>query len=388
MRAWYHVATKEIVSTWRDKRTIRNVLVLPVLLMPLFMFGPTVLVGDLESRTQATVQKIGVQGVPSELIPLLQSANLQPLEVSDPRKAVEEARVDAALAWNAGRFTIYAMQGSKPFKAGLVVAKVQGVLDRYKERLVAQRLKAAGLDPKVLEPFRVEVRDISPPQARSAGVLGGMTPYFLMLFIMMGAMTVVIDATAGEKEKGTLEALLAAPVTHLQLAAGKMAAGLVFAVITSISGLAGLLLGGAVFRQLARSHNDQLLGGGLSLSPQAALPLLVTAVLYAAFITALLVAVGMYARSYKEAQTYISPLYMVLIVPLLVLMFTSDFLSGQLWLYALPVFNVYLAFDQIIKAQVTAPALLLTWASSLVYVVAATYWAARNFSDEGVLFRN
>jgi len=388
VKAWYHVAVKEVVSTWRDKRTIRNVLVLPVLLMPLFMYGPAFLMSDLESRTRAAVQKVGVHNLPEAVLDLFAKANLDPVEVADPRMAVEEERLDAALLWRGSRFEIYAMEGSKPVKAGLVVAKVRRVLDRYKERLVAQRLEAVGLDPAVLEPFRVEVHDVSPPQARGAGVLGGMIPYFLMLFIMMGAMAVVIDATAGEKEKGTLEALLAAPVAYLELAAGKMAAGLVFAVITSISGLAGLLLGGALFRSLARGETFEAMSGSFSLSFEAALLLFVTAVLYAAFITALLVAVGMYARSYKEAQTYVSPLYMVLIVPLLVLMFASDFLSRNLWLYALPVFNVYLAIDQLIKAQITVPALLLTWASSLLYVAAATFWASRNFSDEGVLFRN
>jgi sodium transport system permease protein len=388
VKAWYYVALKEIVSTWRDRRTIRNVLVLPVLLMPLFMYGPALLMSDLESRTQATVQKVGVRDLPPEVLELFGPANLEPVPVDDPRAAVEAERVDAAVVWRDGRFVVYAMEGAKPVKAGLVVAKVRRVLDQYKDRRVAERLRAAGLEPDVLEPFAVEVRDVSPPEARGAGLLGGMIPYFLMLFIMMGAMAVVIDATAGEKEKGTLDALLAAPVAHLELATGKMFAGLVFAVVTSISGLAGLLFGGALFRGLARGTSFEAVGGGLSLSPQGALLLFVTAVLYAAFITALLVAVGMYARSYKEAQTYVSPLYMVLIVPLLVLMFASDFLSQSLWLYALPVFNVYLAIDQILKAQIAPAALLLTWASSLVYVAAATYWASRNFSDEGVLFRN
>jgi sodium transport system permease protein len=177
-------------------------------------------------------------------------------------------------------------------------------------------------------------------------------------------------------------------VAHLELATGKMFAGLVFAVVTSISGLAGLLLGGALFRSLAPGETFEAMSGSFSLSFESTLLLFVTAVLYAGFITALLVAVGMYARSYKEAQTYVSPLYMVLVVPLLVLMFASDFLSQNLWLYALPVFNVYLAIDQIIKAQIGAAALLVTWLSSLIYVAAATYWASRNFSDEGVLFRN
>jgi len=388
VNAWLYVAFKEIVSTWRDKRTIRNVLVLPVLLMPLFMYGPAFLMSDLEARTRTGIQKVGVVNLPSEVLELFKSANLEPVSVSDPRAAVESEEVVAAVVYREGNFEIFSLESAKPVKAGLVVAKVRRALDEYKDHLVAKSLAEAGLDLSVLEPFSVEERDVSPEQARGAGMLGGMIPYFLMIFIMMGAMAVVIDATAGEKEKGTLEALLATPVSHMQIALGKMFAGLVFAVVTAVSGLTGLLVGGTLFRSFAQGETFEMMGGSINLSAGAIALLFITAVLYAAFITALLVAVGMYARSYKEAQTYVSPMYMVLVVPLLVLMFASDFLNRSLWLYTLPVFNVYLAFDQIIKAQISTTALLITWSSTAIFVAIATAWAARNFTDEGVLFRN
>jgi len=385
--AWW-VALKEIVSTWRDKRTIRNVLLLPLLLMPFLMYGPTALLGGLEKSSQENVQQVAVCDLPAELLAILEQVKLEPVRLADPRGAVERGEVDAALCAEGGGFVIYAQTTAKPIKSGFVVGKIQQALSMYKQQIVAERLRAAGLDPGVLEPFQVRQEDLSPKEAKSAGMMGSMTPYFLMFFIMMGAMAVIIDATAGEKEKGTLEVLLAAPVSHLQIAAGKLLAGLVFAVLTSVSGLIGLTLGAIYTQRFTRDSDLALAAGSLSLSPAALGYLFVTALLYAAMITALLLAVGMYARSYKEAQTYISPLYMILIIPMLVLMFAADYLHGSLWLYAVPVFNVYLAMDQLIKGQASLAALGVCWLSTGVAVLLALAWAARNFSSESVVFRN
>jgi sodium transport system permease protein len=388
MKAVWWVALKEMVSTWRDKRTIRNVILMPLLLMPVFMYAPAAFFGGMEKSSREKVQPVAVCNLPGELLELLRSNRLEPVEYADARRAVLEEKVDAALCKSDGGFVIYAEESARPVKSGFVVAKVRQALDEYRRRLVARRLQAASLDTSALEPFEVKTEDLSPQQARNAGVMGGMTPYFLMLFIMMGAMAVVIDATAGEKEKGTLEVLLAAPVSHLQIAAGKLLAGLAFAVLTSVSGLAGLSIGAAYARNFTSDSDMASLGGSLNLGAAGLSYLFVTALLYAAMITALLLAVGMYARSYKEAQTYISPLYMVLILPMLVLMFAADYLKGSLWLYALPVFNVYLTMDQLIKGQAWPAALAVCWLSTLLTVGLALWWAARNFSSEAVIFRN
>ena len=388
MKEIWWVALKEIISTWRDKRTIRNVLLLPLLLMPFFMYGPTVLLGGMEKSSRETVQKVAVCGLPGELLAFLQQVKLEPIELSDPKRAVAEERVDAALCADSDGFVIYAQESAKPVKSGFIVGKIQQALEIYKQQLVAKKLRAAGLDPSVLEPFQVRREDLSPQQAKSAGITSSMTPYFLMLFIMMGAMAVVIDATAGEKEKGTLEVLLATPISHVQIASGKLLAGLLFAVLTSISGLIGMAIGGTYAKKFVKGLDIELATINLNLDPADLGYLFVTALLYAAMITGLLLAIGMYARSYKEAQTYIGPLYMILIIPMLVLMFAADYLKNTLWLYAVPVFNVYLAMDQLIKGQATLAALAVCWLTTALAVLAALFWAARNFSSEAVIFRN
>jgi len=384
----YWVALKEILSTWRDKRTIRNVLIMPLLLMPLFMYGPTVLLSKLQTHSQESLQRVAVCDLPELLRQEIKKVKLEPVVVDSPRSAVLSESVDAALCRQGDEYVIYAEESAKPIKIGFVVAKLQRALDEYKQQLIAAKLRQAGLSAADLHPFKVVKKDLSPSQARSYGILGGMTPYFLMLFIMMGAMAVVIDATAGEKERGTLEILLAAPVAHVKIAAGKLLAGLFFAVLTSVSGLTGLTIGAYYSKSAVKGDELAMIGGGLSMTAADFVTLLVTALLFAAEITALLLAVGMYARSYKEAQTYISPLYMALIIPMLLLMFAADYLQGSIYLYAIPVFNVYLAIDQIIKGQSQFLPLLICWISTALAVLAALYWAARNFSSEAVIFRN
>jgi sodium transport system permease protein len=100
-----------------------------------------------------------------------------------------------------------------------------------------------------------------------------------------------------------------------------------------------------------------------------------------------MISLGLYARSFKEAQSYLSPLSLVMLIPLLFLQF-SDFLKLQDWYFALPLVNVMLALSAIVKGAATATQLLITWASTLAYGALALYLAYRNFQREDVVFRN
>jgi sodium transport system permease protein len=382
----WNVFWKETLSFFRDRRTVFNQIVLPLFLMPVFMFAPTYLMARLGTQAGAEVQRVAVKGAPEELLAALRAERLAVLPSDDPATAVRRGKAEVGLLVQGRKVLVFAKKSQEGFKAEVVLAKVDRALSAYKRARVEAALRAAGLDPSVLEPFTREVVDVSPKAAQAAGALGFLVPMFLLMFIVTGAMPVVIDATAGEKEKGTLEVLLAAPAPLVSVLLGKAGAAMVAALVSTLSGVLGLAFGGALLLRLATGPEVQALGFRLAPGPLGVIA--VTGVLFAAFAVSAMILLGLYAKSYKEAQTYVSPLYMVLVVPLLVLMFASDFLSQNLWLYALPVFNVYLAIDQIIKAQIGAAALLVTWLSSLIYVAAATYWASRNFSDEGVLFRN
>lgn len=198
-----------------------------------------------------------------------------------------------------------------------------------------------------------------------------------------------IDATAGEKEKGTLEALLSAPVPVFQIVLGKALAVLTVALAAAFAGVAGIVLGGTVMRSLVPQEilGGSPLGGGLSLGPAGYLALLLTAVLFAAMMVSVQLSLGVYARTFKEAQSYMAPLLLVFIVPLLLLQF-SDFLTQQSWYYLVPAFNVMLLLDGLVKGSAEQGQATLTWLSTLMYAALALGLAVRNFRREEVVFRN
>lgn len=200
------IARKELLSVVREPRVLFTTLVLPILIMPLLMFGPILLFGSAARQTQESVQKVGVVGVPAAVLEQLRKARVEPVEIANPQEAVQNREVEAALVFENGTYTLYGRLSGGATQSALVVEKVQGALRAYKDQLVAERLRARGIGTEVLEPFRLETKDASREQERAAGLFAFLIPYFLVLFIQMGGMPVAVDATAGEKEKGTLEA--------------------------------------------------------------------------------------------------------------------------------------------------------------------------------------
>ncbi|AWR86410.1 ABC transporter permease [Meiothermus taiwanensis] len=393
------IARKELLSVVRERRVLFNTLVLPILIMPLLMFGPILLFGNAARQTQESVQKVGVVGVPAAVLEELRKARLEPVQIADPQTAVQNREVQAALVFENGRYTLYGrLSRGTASQSALVVGKVQAALRAYKDRVVAEQLRARGIGPDILEPFSIETKDASSAQEQAAGVFAFLIPFFLVMFIQSGGMPVALDATAGEKEKGTLEALLAAPVPLSQILLGKGLAVFVMSMLSTIASLVGLLLSGGVVRNFLAGRLQTLqsiqggggevqLGGGLALDPLGYLSILLTAVLFALLIIAVLISLGLYARTFKEAQSYTGLLSLFTIIPILFLQF-SDFLKLQDWFFALPIVNVVLAMDVIVRGAATATQLLTTWAATLAYAGLAVYLAYRSFQREDVVFRN
>jgi len=125
----------------------------------------------------------------------------------------------------------------------------------------------------------------------------------------------------------------------------------------------------------------------LALDPLGYLSIVLTAVLFALLVIAIMISLGLYAPTFKEAQSYMSPLMLVMIIPILFLQF-SDFLKLQDWYFALPFVNVILALDAIVKGAAITAQLGTTWVTTLLYAGLALSLAYRNFQREDVIFRN
>jgi len=413
----WQVAHKELLSTLRDRRALMSSILLPLLLIPLFTAGFPLLLGRAFSGQSQELQRVGILGsVPAALRDRLIRSTTNAagrtelgvtlVPVTEPQAAVRTGSVDAALVFppslptRAGQpsatVKLYARVGNLKAESG-VIAKLNAALEGYNAELVSEGLKARGIPASFLTPLKIQTLDASRPQEAASGQLAFLVPMFLLQFILAGGMATAIDSTAGEKERGTLEVLLVSPVRRPEVVVGKLLATCSTALFSAACGLAGLLLSGPVSRLLAPDAAgsgsggsgpiSRQLGGQLSVTPVSVLVLVLMALSAALLLSALLIAVSIFARTYKEAQTYVTPISLLIVFPAVGLQF-ADFIGRGAGLYAIPVVNAMLVILDVVKGTLNLPFAGLAVAVNLVVTALLVGLAVRSFGREGVIFRN
>jgi sodium transport system permease protein len=216
-------------------------------------------------------------------------------------------------------------------------------------------------------PLAVAERDQATPAARGAGLFA-MLPYFLILTSFMGAMWLSIDSTAGERERQSLEPLLANPVARSQLLIGKLGAAATFSFIS-------LTLGLIAFAAAATLLPAQRLEMSLDVGPHAIaviLPLMIPLILLIVVSQMLLSA---FAKTYREAQTYLGLLQLLPVIPSVLLSIMP--VAPRLWLYSLPLIGQQLAIMQVLRGESLSAEPLLLCTLTTLLALAAVFWVAR-----------
>lgn len=399
------VAGKEILSTLRDHRAIVSNLVIPLVLLPVIMLGLPLLMGGLFQRETTTVTEVAVEGrahLPADLAALIEAQNAVLVDVDDAVEAVRADRMPAGLVVGPGfaealasgtRAEIAVVGKEGNLRAELNVGKLRAAIDAYRRALVAERLVAAGVDPAVLEPIAVVTRDASTDAERSSGQLAWLIPFFIAIWTLTGGQMTAIDATAGEKERGTLEVLLVAPVRRAEVVFGKFLAVVLFGLSAAVMAIVGFILGGTVLRTIflpllgdEATGIVSMMGGQLTITPLTVVLLVVSSVLMASVVAALLMSVTLFARSFKEAQTYVAPMSFVLLIPAIALQF-KDLIGTGGFAYWVPVYNVMILMDDAVKGAAQFGPTLTAWGTMAVLIVALLAFALANFRREEVLFR-
>jgi sodium transport system permease protein len=379
------VYLKECRESLRDRRVLVNSLVLGPLIGPLlFLVLMRLVIGrELEKAERPLpVVVIGAERAP-ELIAALRQMNLEQLPpVADPEQSVREQRIDLALrisagfgaAWRAGRpAQVELIYDSSRREAQSDAERLREMLESYSHRTGVLRLLARGLAPAVVAPLVIASRDAATPQARGA-LLFAMLPYMLVLTMYVGGLSLAIDSTAGERERQSLEPLLINPVPRDRILLGKLLA-------TATFSLASLTLGLLDFVAVGRLMPTEQLGLSLALEPHffaVALPILAPLVLLVGITQIWLAA---FARSVREAQTYLSLAQLVPLIPSIVLSVLP--IKAQLWMYAVPLLGQQLAIMRLLRAE-TVPAIPLGLSAlmTLLAVMAMFLLARRAYNSE------
>lgn len=418
----WRVAWRDLLSTLRDRRTLTSTILIPMLLIPLFTLGMPLLIGKLVGGQAESRQKVGVivpessaGELPARLRQLLQAdekdasgkvirAGLEIREYAgyspeQANKLVQSGEVDAVIraasplptaAGNtSGTLELYAKLSNLKAQTG-AFAKIKEVVEAYNRALTVDRLQSLGLSAAALTPVTVKPVDASPPQEQKSGQLAFLIPMLMLQFILAGAMSTALDATAGEKERGTLESLLITPVRRGEVVAGKLLSTTLTALMTAAFSLVGFILAGLAASVLMKGMDRELtqaMGGQLTLTPLSLLYMLSIVLSAALLISGVLIALAIYARSYKEAQTYVTPLSLLIVFPAVALQF-ADFLKFGPALYATPLFGGMVSILDIVRGTATGQHVLMATLANLLGAALLGLLARRSFGREEVIFRN
>lgn len=391
------IAKKELVEFVRDWRTIVAILVIPLLMFPvLFILFPLLLASEAAELDALEVDLvIQGEGVPDDLQLTFNNSSMnvvyEPLligeDLSVPGADVDRLRngsVDLLLRMEMnGSILEYAVLYMSTSEQSLEArSRTYDVLATWEENETVKRIEEGGLDPdETLDPLRwngdVQNSDVATQGEQAGMALSLFIPLVLAVWTFSSAIQPSIDMTAGERERGTLEALLALPCSRMELLMGKWLA------VATITGTGVLLqIAGLLFAIGYLASSDFIATPDISAGAMVFLFLAV--LLFAIMVVAIELALAMRSHSVKEAGSILGPAVLLILFPAL---FTQVInLDGiESYWFAIPVVNVLLALRELLLNRIVIEHVAVWVISSSLYALAAAYYAARQFNREDIV---
>ncbi len=388
---------KEVLDILRDKKTLIMMLVVPVLLYPAMIIGMALIMGTVASMQQETIHTAAYCAEYEEQVAVLKelykeneddfNLKLEFLSLSESEKEAKKDSYDAWLSFeeNENGINIIVEYTSTNQDSGYTEGLLEDLAQIYKEELLAEKLADYNLTEEFLNPVTYEAKD-SVSESESLGMtLGGSLGMMLVVTIMLGAFYPAIDATTGEKERGTLETLLTLPVTNFQMIMSKYIAVALFACVTAVLSL--LSLGASVLfllNSVITADSEVFAGIDFSMIVSWMPVLLLVMIVTALFITAFSMCFCIFAKSFKEANNYITPVMLIVMFASMVSMLPTAVLDYKTAL--IPIVNVSLLIKQVMAQQMNLTLAGITIGINFCYSVLIVWILAKMYDSENILF--
>ena len=403
---WNYIITvylKELKDSLRDRRTLISMIVIPTFLMPIIMFGIGTVMSKVIKQAQEEATSLVIIGgtdSPGIVAGLKADPKFRVVDLKeDYKKLVSEKRIRLAVEIPAGFEA--ALKGGEPktvmlyhyegeMKSSMGVGEVERFFRDLRDKTIEGRLTERGLTPGLIKPFETKRQNVAPPEKVGGNMLGGLIPYIIIILCFTGAMYPAIDLTAGEKGRGTMETLLCAPVHRVNIVLGKflmvMTASVATIAITLVSSSISIIVGGSL---MMGGNAGKAPGGGSGfiplIDPAGILGVFALIAPVATLFAAILLTIALFAKSYKEAQSYVSPLIIVIIMPAMMGMLPGVELSAKT--AVIPILNVSLACKEMLSGVWHWNYIMLIFGSTAVYAAVAVALCVRMFNREDVIFR-
>ncbi len=390
---------KEMLDLLRDKKTLIMMVLVPLLLYPLIMvvalLVSSAIASNIESGsyTVAIVEKDNVTYDRAAMEQLIeeseeeQNYTLKIVECADPESELQAEELDT--------YVVVGMQDEKLIfsihylssvtNSDAASSMLKDKLEIYSENLSKKQLTELGLDAELLlEPVEFKWEDRASKEESVGNILGKILPFLLITSILMGALYPSIDTTTGEKERGTLETLLTLPVRNNELIMGKFLAVSTVSVVSALLNLISMAFMALFLAEMLTASSEESMAIDLTGFIPAVIIVILCVVAFALFISAITMCVTSFAKSFKEANNYTTPL-------LLVVMLTGyiGFIPNIEFtplLAAVPVVNICLLIGNLLVFKYNLSLILIVLVSNVAYAALAIWALSKIYNSEDVLF--
>ena len=387
---------KELKDTLRDRRTLFFMILFPILIIPLIIGGiPKIMVSMMEKKMTERIN-IAIIGEENnlKLVEMFGMADSIDVIFNMERDSIEQSirnkDIDGAViipdgfsemvnSMKTAQITIVYISSDD-----LEAAKkrMESVINKYRESKISQRLEMLEIQSEILEPVKINHRNIASEKEMIGKIAGGWLPYMFILYCFMGAMYPALDLGAGEKERGTIETLLISPAGRLEILLGKFCVISLSGFLSAISGIIGLLVGLQFMTELPM----EIITTMKSIIEIKTIALILSLIVpVSIFFSAVLLSISFYAKSFKEAQSLVTPINILILFPALIGLIPGVELT---WKTALiPIVNIALVTKEIIAETVSSVLLLEVYGSMIILAIVGLFFTRWWFNREEVIFR-
>lgn len=389
------ILRKETRDTLRDKRSLTVMIIMPLLIFPLILLVVAMVTKTTAENEMTKTIKIGYHAEGSdlglrsmlddaevlkfELVEITDSATFRSLipDSLDAGLYLSSSFADQVEGRETGEITFFYDQTEQTVKS-----RLKGVLNAFKEQRKASRMAELDLDQAAIEPVHISEIGVASTKEVLGKFAGGFLPYFIIIFSFLGCMYTSIDMFAGEKERGSFETILTVPVERWKILVGKMGLIVMMGMVTTSLGFLGLYLGMQVSDALPPQITEVV---NSILSPGFILTLMGMMLLLTIFFAGVMTPISLYAKNFKEAQSIITPLQIIAIIPAMIGAFPGIELT---WVTAwIPVLNIVLSTKEIIAGTIDPGQMAVVVVSLLLLALISVFISFKRFGNEQNVLR-
>ena len=395
---WLIILIKELTDMIRDRRTMFMMVVMPLVVIPLLAITAIKLTQSQIEKAkdkELRVAVIGETAAPELFKRLSKEENffLVTMTNADSARAMTAEQTLDGVVIIPQDFSEF-VEGDKQATIRLIFKsseslnaarrRIEAIIDQYDREIVNERIGRLQLDETLFDAIAIEREDVASTEEKFAENAGGFLPYIFIIFGFMGSIYPALDLGAGEKERGTLETILSSPASRFDIVMGKFLVVVLFSIATAFLAMLGVLIMVYQFLPTIETNITQTVMD--MLGPRRIFIIMSMVLPVSAFFAAVALAISIFARSFKEAQSMMAPLNIIIILPAMIGMLPGFKLSAVT--AAIPILNLSLATKAILGGSAD-PILIAEVYLSLFFLAGVSiYGCIKWFNREETLFRS